>query len=329
MRVCIYGAGAVGGHLAGRFAAAGASVSLVARGAHLAAIRENGLRVETRDGVLQSRPAASDDPRALGTQDAVIVAVKAPALPQVAAGIAPLLGAETPVVFAMNGIPWWYFHAAGGRLDGTCLPRIDPDGAVQAAVGLDRAAGAVVYTACTVAAPGVIVAENPRNRIILGRPDGASRPRLAELAATLRGGGIEVEETARIRDAIWAKLLMNLVGGSLGILTGSAMRDVLCDPAAFEAATAMAREGAAIAHALGCDAGDPDAGVSRLAASAHKQSLLQDLELDRTMEIDALLRVPLDLARMAGTATPALDLIAGLAIRRARAAGLYAGCPPC
>jgi 2-dehydropantoate 2-reductase len=325
MRVCVYGAGAVGGHIAGRLAKGGAEVSLVARGPHLAAIQADGLRVEAKDGIIHTHPTASDDPQALGPQDAVIVTVKAPSLSQVAAGIGPLLGGDTPVVFAMNGIPWWYFHAHGGPLDGTRLPRIDPDAAVWNAVGPARAVGAVAYTACAVAAPGVIHAENPRNRLILGRPGGHGDALLEALAAALRAGGLEVEVTARIRDAIWAKLLMNLTGGSLGILTASAMKDALSNPASADAAAAMAREGVAIARALGCDPGDPEAGLPRLAVSTHKQSILQDLELGRSMEVDALLRVPLELARMADVATPTLDLIVGLAIQRARAAGLYAG----
>lgn len=325
MRVCIYGAGAVGGHVAGRLAKGGAEVSLVARGPHLAAIQANGLHVETKDGAIHIHPAASDDPRRLGPQDAVIVTVKAPALPQVATGIGPLLAEDTPVVFAMNGIPWWYFYAHGGPLDGTQLARIDPNGVLWDAVGPQRAIGAIAYTACTVTAPGVIHAENPRNRIILGRPDGSADRHLEGLAVALRAGGLEVEETNQIRDAVWAKLLMNLVGGPLGILTLSAMKDVLCDTAALAAARAMAQEGAAIARALGCDPGDPETGLPRLAVSRHKQSILQDLELGRIMEIDALLRVPLELGRMVDVATPTLDLIVGLAMQRARASGLYAG----
>lgn len=325
MKVCVYGAGAVGGHLAGRLAKGGADVSLVARGPHLAAIQANGLRVETKDGLIETRPLASDDPAKLGAQEIVFVTVKAPALPQVAAGIGHLLRDDTPVVFAMNGIPWWYFHAHGGAFDGRQLQRIDPDAAIWNTVGPMRAVGAVAYTACTVTAPGVIHAENPRNRLIIGRPDGSDDPRLEALAAVLRAGGIETEVTARIRDAIWTKLLMNLTGGSLGILTASPMKHALSNPAALAAATTMTKEGAAIARALGCNPDDPEAGLGRLTQSAHKQSILQDLELGRSMEVDALLRVPLELARMVDVATPMLDLVAGLAIQRARAARLYEG----
>lgn len=323
MNICVYGAGAVGGHLAARLEKGGAHISLVARGPHLAAIQENGLRVETKDGVLHCHPVASDDPQSLGTQDVVIVAVKAPSLPQVATGIGPLLAPHTRIVFVMNGIPWWYFHAHGGPFDGRRLPRIDPNDTVWRCVGPERVIGAVAHTACTVIAPGIIRAANARNRIILGRPDGKDDPLLTSLAAVMTEGGLEIEVTARIRDAVWEKVLMNLVGGSLGILTGSAMGEALSKRVIAEAADKMAQEGAAIARALGCDPGDPRAGLSRLKTSTHKQSILQDLLLGRSMEVDALFTVPLELARIAGVSTPMLDLIVGLAVQRARAAGLY------
>lgn len=327
-KICVFGAGAVGGHIAGRLGKAGMDVSLVARGAHLAAIRKQGLTVETPEGVLHSHPEASDDPADLGAQDVVIVAVKAPALPQVASQMAPLLGPDTPVVFVMNGIPWWYFHGVEGALADTRLERIDPNGAIWRAIGPERAVGAVAHTACTVPSPGVIRVGNPRNRIVMGRPDGATTPQLEALAEAMRQGGLSVDVTPRIRDAIWEKLLMNLVGGSLAILTGSPMGEALANPAILAAAEAMAREGAAIASALDCDAGDPAEGLSRLKVSKHKQSILQDLIARRNMEVDALLAAPLELARMAGVPTPAADLIVSLAVQQARAAGLYQGHAP-
>jgi len=325
MKICIFGVGAVGGHIAARLAGTDVELSVIARGPQLSALRADGLRVETPEGILHSRPMTRDDPKLLGVQDVVIVAVKAPALAQVAAGITPLLSPKTAVVFVMNGIPWWYFHAHGGPFDGRRLPHIDPHGAVWDLIGPTRAVGAVIHTSCTVTAPGVIRVANPRNRLVVGRPDGNADPVLANLAGYLRIGGLEVEVTSRIRDAVWEKLLMNLVGGSLGILTASAMGDALAIPAIALAAHEMAREGAAIARALGCEPGDPVAGLARLKVSTHKQSILQDLERGRSMEVAALLAVPLELARMAGASTPTLDLIVGLAVRRARAAGLYAG----
>lgn len=323
MKVCVYGAGAVGGHIAGRLAAGGTEVSLIARGAQLAAVRENGLRVETRDGVLTSRPSVTDRPADLGPQDVVVVAVKAPALSTIAEHVGALLHRDGVALFVGNGIPWWYFHAHGGALDGTRLRRLDPEGRLWDHVGPERAAGAVAYTACSVVAPGVIRAENLRNRLIVGRPDGRPDARLDAVAALLAPSGLEVAVTPRIRDAIWAKLVLNLVGGSLGVLSASAMADVLDKPVVARTAETMAGEGAAVARALGCDPGDPAEGLRKLATSSHLQSIVQDLQAGRPLEIDALFRVPLDLAEMAQVATPTLDLAVELATQRARATGQY------
>ncbi|MFE5837488.1 ketopantoate reductase family protein [Arthrobacter sp. NPDC056493] len=323
MKICIYGAGAVGGHIAGRLADSEAEVSLIARGEQLAAIREHGLRVETRDGTLVSHPAATDRPADLGPQDIVIVAVKAPSLPSIAEHIGSLLHKDSLVLFVMNGIPWWYFHSHGGALDGTQLRRLDPEQALWDHIGPERAVGAVAYTACSVIGPGVIRAGNPVNRLVIGRPDGRPDGRLDALASLLNPSGLEVTVTPKIRDAVWAKLLMNLIGGSLAVLTASPMKDVLNKPAIAGTAKAMADEGAAIARALGCEPGEPDEGLNKLAKSSHLQSIAQDLLAARPMEIDAMLRVPLDLAELVQVPTPNLDLAIELATQRARAAGQY------
>jgi 2-dehydropantoate 2-reductase len=323
MKICVYGAGAVGGHIAGRLAGSQAEVSLIARGDQLAAIREHGLRVETRDGTLLSHPFATDRPGELEPQDIVIVAVKAPSLPTIAKDLGSLLHKDSLVLFVMNGIPWWYFSSHGGDLDGTRLRRLDPESALWDHIGPERIAGAVAYTACSVIAPGVIRAANPVNRLIIGRPDGRADARLDALASLLNPSGLEVTVTSKIRDAVWAKLLMNLIGGSLAVLTASPMKDVLNKPAVAGTAKAMAGEGAAIARALGCDPGDPYEGLSKLAKSGHLQSIAQDLLAGRPMEIDAMFRVPLDLAELAQVPTPNLDLVIDLATQRARAAGQY------
>ena len=177
MRVCVYGAGAIGGHLATRLARGGAQVSVIARGPHLAAIQANGLTVHAVDGTHQTNMKAADDPTTLGPQDAVFVTVKAPALPQVAAGIAPLLGPDTPVVFVMNGIPWWYCLGLGGPHNNQRLPRIDPDDLLFRTIGAHRTMGGVVYSASAVVAPGVIEVEQPKSRFILGEIDGSERKR--------------------------------------------------------------------------------------------------------------------------------------------------------
>jgi 2-dehydropantoate 2-reductase len=326
MRVCVYGAGAIGGHLAVRFARGGAEVSVVARGPHLAAIQRDGLTVRAIDGEHHIRVPASDDPAQLGPQDAVVVTVKAPALPQVAAAITPLLRADTGVAFVMNGIPWWYFHALPGTLEGHRLSRIDPGGVLWHAVGPERAIGGVVYAASAVTAPGVIEVEQPRSRVVFGEPDGRLSDRAEALAALLRAGGIIGEVSPDIRTELWNKLINNLAGGSLAVLGGAAPRDVYAEPVCAAAGEAVMAEATAIAEALGSK---PNRNFAQRIASTramdHKPSILQDLELGRNMEIDGLFDAPLELARLAGVAVPTLELLVGLAKVRARGAGLYAG----
>ena len=324
MRICVYGAGAIGGHLAVRLARGGAEVSVVARGAHLAAIQANGLTVHAVDGTHQERVQASDDPTTLGPQDAVFVTVKAPALPEVAAGIGPLLKPETPVAFVMNGIPWWYFNRLGGPHDGAVLPRVDPDNALLHAIGPARTLGGVVYSASAVVAPGVIEVEQPKSRVILGEIDGTLSPRLQTLAGLITKGGISGEASTEIRTEIWNKLISNLAGGTLAVLSGSAPKTAYTEPAAREAGLRVMQEAAAIAGALGArPATNHAVRVANQSAMDHKPSILQDLELGRPMEVDGMFDAPLVLARMAGVETPTLDLLVALCKLKARSSGLY------
>ncbi len=325
MRVCVYGAGAIGGHIAARLALGGAQVSLVARGAHLDAIRARGLTVHAHDGTHLSHPQASADPRELGPQDAVIVTVKAPALPSVAAGIAPLLGPETPVAFVMNGIPWWYFLGTPGPFEGTRLPEVDPEGAVERAIGLHRTIGGVVYSATEVVEPGVVRSEHGNIRVILGEPDGQVSPRAQALAAVIAAGGMPSPVTPDIRTEVWRKLLGNLASGPLCVLSRQGVRDTYADPALRAAARRLAEEARAVAAALGSDPGEDAVERVANATMAHKPSILQDLELGRPMEVGALFDAPLRLARLTGTPTPGLDLLIGLVRKAAAAAGLYRG----
>ena len=251
MKICVYGAGAIGGHIAARLFRAGATVSVVARGSHLAAIQDNGLTVHAVDGVHHAAVRASDDPATLGPQDAVFVTVKAPALPSVATFIGPLLGPETPVAFVMNGIPWWYFDHLPGPLEGRSLPRIDPDDGMRRALGPGRAIGGVVYSASAVTAPGVVEVEQPKSRVILGEPDGSLSGRVRTLAGLITAGGISGEATAAIRTEIWNKLISNLAGGTLAVLTGSAPKGIYTEPAAEQAALRMMQEATEIARVMG------------------------------------------------------------------------------
>jgi 2-dehydropantoate 2-reductase len=324
MRICIYGAGAIGGHLAARLHRAGAEVSVVARGGHLAAIQANGLTVHAVDGTHHAPVRAAADPAELGKQDAVLVTVKAPALPAVAASIQPLLGADTPVAFVMNGIPWWYFDHLPGPHEGTSLPRIDPGDALRRALGEGRAIGGVVYSASAVTAPGVVAVEQPKSRVILGEPDGTLSDRVQTLAGLITKGGISGEATEAIRTEIWNKLISNLAGGTLAVLTGSAPKGIYLEPAAEQAALRIMQEATAIAQALGADPlTDHDRRIGGQRSMDHKPSILQDLELGRPMEIDGMFDAPLELAHLAGVAVPTLELLVALCKLRARSSGLY------
>ncbi len=326
MKICIYGAGAVGGHLAARLARGGADVSVIARPAISEAIRANGLRVVTPDGDMHVRVTAASEARQLGAQDVVIVTAKAPALPEVAKGLALLLGAHTAVVFAMNGIPWWYFQGREGPMGQRRLPLIDPGDVMWNAVETRRVVGAVVNTACEVLEPGVVRVTNRTNRLVLGEPDGTESDRVTALATVLRAGGMTIDITRDIRSEVWEKLIINLCGAPMMVLTQMQAADVYSDPACALAAARIGAEAAAIGRALGCTiAFDADRWIAQGRNFKHKASMARDLELGRAMEIDAVLTVPLQLARELGVATPTLDLLIALTVLRARAAGLYEG----
>jgi 2-dehydropantoate 2-reductase len=327
MRIRVFGAGAVGGYLAGYLANGGAEVSIVARGAHLAAIRANGLIVETPDHRINVRLPASDAPAELGRQDAVIVTVKAPGLSSVAAGIVPLLNGDTPVAFVMNGIAWWYFHAHGGVLEGRRLSRLDPDNALWRAVSPQRAIGGVFWPACSVPAPGVIRLLSGAGRgTVFGEPDGTTTPRIEALAGAFRAAALPVTIAPDIRELIWQKLAFNLSAGPMCVLTQTAVRATHEEAALIECSRRLLAEAEAIARAMGCRLDiDADRVVATNTRLAHRPSILQDLEARRPMEIDALYTVPLEMARLKNVPTPTLNLLVAMIRQRARAAGLYRG----
>jgi 2-dehydropantoate 2-reductase len=312
VKITVFGTGAIGSHVAARLVQAGRSeVSVIARGPQWEAICARGITVQAPDGSFNARPRAEQDPAALGPQDAVIVTVKAPAVTSVAEAIGPLLGPETPVVFVINGIPWWW---------GENLAALDPGGVVRARVGLARSIGGVVWSACTVTEPGVVKVQSASSRVIFGELDNSLSPRIQALAAALDGPGMGGVASDDIRTAIWTKLLNNLTNGPICLLTRRDMKATFSDPAILAAAKAVMHEGLAVAQALGHPVpGDPTAQILRSVGIAHKPSILQDLEAGRVLEFEALLSVPLQLAREAGVATPVLELLVALARQAARA----------
>jgi 2-dehydropantoate 2-reductase len=324
MKVCVYGAGAIGTYLAGRLAQGGAEVSVIARGAKLAAICQNGVSVKTPVREIRAPIAATDDAATLKPQDVVMVAVKAPSLPLIAAGLRQLVGADTLVCFVMNGIPWWYFQAHGGAHDGRRLPRIDPGDVMLSTVGAARIVGGVIFAGCDLAAPGEVHVENPRTRLALGRPDGSNAPRLDVLADHLRDDDFDVEVTPHIRRVVWSKLQMNLCSGLFGCLTNAAPKWAYAEPACELGVRRLVAEVGAVAQAMGCPAAfDGDKLLARVRNQVHKTSIAQDLEAGRPMEFDAMFGAPLEMARLMKVETPTLDLLVALVKVRAVQSGSF------
>ena len=324
MKVCIYGAGAIGGHIGALLAQTDVEVSLVARGAHLAAINENGLRLRTGQDELVARVPATDDPATLGEQDFVIVTLKSHQLPGAVASIQPLLGPETAVVTAMNGIPYWYFHGLQGEFAGSRIEAVDPGGVVWDGLTPDRVIGCVVYTALEVIEPGVIAHESG-DRYSLGEPDGGKSERALALSAAMSAAGLKVPVKKNIRDELWLKLWGNLSFNPISVLTHGHLEQMAGEPGTRAIARAMMVEAQTIAEKLGARfAVDVDRRMDMSkAVGPHKPSTLQDLERGRPMEIDALLTSVQEMGVLTGTPTPTMDMILALVQQRARNAGLY------
>jgi 2-dehydropantoate 2-reductase len=322
MRICIFGAGAVGSHFAVRLALAGHDVSCVMRGPHLAAVKTHGLTLRVGEAKFNAKVKASDDPATLGPQDLVISTLKATGVASLATGLKPLLGTDTPVIFAQNGIPWWYDIGLPAEHPAPPdLSFLDPGGALRAAVAKERIIGGVIFSSNEVIEPGVVANLSPeRNMLLIGECDDRPSDRIAKLRATLEGASIASAATAQIRETIWSKLLTNMSMSILCLLTGQTARAVRDEPALQHVIPRLLDE----ANAVGQSCIPNVKRVTRSGpAPEHKPSILQDYELGRAMEIDVLVRAPAAFARAASLSTPMLDLIAGLAIQRARDKGLY------
>jgi 2-dehydropantoate 2-reductase len=322
MRICIFGAGAVGSHFAVRLAQAGHDVSCVMRGPHLAAVKARGLTLRVGDAETNAKVRASDDPAALGPQDLVISTLKATGVASLATGLKPLLGAETPVIFAQNGIPWWY--DIGLPANHPAMPDLgflDSGGALRAAVPKARIIGGVIFSSNEVIEPGVVANISPdRNMLLIGECDDRASERIAHLRTVLEAASIASVPVPQIRETIWSKLLTNMSMSVLCLLTGQTARAVRDEPSLQHVIPRLLDE----ANAVGQSCIPAVKRLSRTGpAPEHKPSILQDYELGRAMEIDALVRAPAAFARAASLSTPMLDLIAGLAIQRARDKGLY------
>lgn len=324
MKVCVYGAGAIGGQVAAALARSGVEVSVVARGPHLAAMREKGLTLIDGDDRFTVRPRCSEDARDLGPQDYVIVALKAHSVPGVVDRLKPLLGPDTAVVTAANGVPWWYFYKHGGPLDGRRLETVDPGGRQWDAIGPERAIGCVLWQAAEIVEPGVVQLTHG-NRMPLGEPDGGRSERVERLSKAMMAAGLKSPVKNRIRDEMWMKLWGNLSFNPVSVLTHGTLERLASDPDSRVVVRAMMVEAREIAEKLGVKfAMDVDKRIDvAREVGAHKTSMLQDLESGRPMELDALVGVVIELGRLVGVATPMIELVYGLVRQRARLAGCY------
>lgn len=323
-RICIVGAGAVGGYLGVKLALAGESINVLARGATLDALRTEGLRL-TEDGTTHTVPVhASNDATALGVQDVVIVAVKAPAMESVAQTITPLIGPDTCVVVAMNGVPWWFFDRPG-PLEGQRLQSVDPHGRIAEAIPIRNVLGCVVHLTCSTSAPGH-VRHGFGKRLILGEPAGGPSPRLEATSALFERAGLQIERSEAIQRDIWFKLWGNMTMNPVSVLTGATCDRILDDPQVSAFCLAIMEEAKAIGARIGCpiaQSGEERSAVTRQ-LGVFKTSMLQDAEAGRgPLEIDALVASVREIGQHVGVPTPQIDALLGLVRLHAQTRGLY------
>ena len=309
-KICIVGAGAIGGFLGTRLAAAGHSVSALARGATLQALRTQGWRLKTAQGQIQAPAHAHSDAQLLGPQDLVVIAVKGPALSEVAQALGPLLGPKTVVMPAMNGVPWWF--CAGRAGFGPSLQSVDPGGAIASAIGMERVMGCVVHAGTFTPEPG-LVQHRMGQGLLIGEPRGGVSERVQQATALMASAGFEAVAIANIRYDIWYKLWGNLTMNPVSALTGATADRILADPLVRAFCSAAMVEAQAVGERLGCpieqSPEDRHAITARL--GAFKTSMLQDVEAGRPIELDAIVGAVCEIAQVLGLATPHIDALMG------------------
>lgn len=324
MKVAIYGAGAIGGWIGVKLAQAGHEVGVVARGATLAALREQGLRMIEGGSTQTVTVQAAQDPTELGVQDLVVVAVKGPAMASVAAHIAPLLGAQTVVLTAMNGVPWWFCDGLHGDFAGKRLKSIDPDGAIAAAIPSAQTVGCVVHASCLVEAPGVI-RHHQGNGLIIGEALGRPSERVKALAETLAAAGFNASVSEQIQRDVWYKLWGNMTMNPISAITGATTDRILGDELARNFVTSIMLEAKEIGARFGIaiDQAPEDRHAVTLKLGAMKTSMLQDVQARKAVELDALVSAVRELGQLTGVKTPYTDALLGLARLHASTLGLY------
>ncbi|MEX2644489.1 MAG: 2-dehydropantoate 2-reductase [Acetobacterales bacterium] len=324
MKLCVFGAGAIGGLIGGRLAAAGMDPLLVARGAQLAALRDGGLRLESAAGAAAVPVRATDRPDLEEVQGVVFVCLKAHGLPAAAEGIAALCGPDTALVMVLNGIPWWYFHRLGGPHHGHRIEMLDPGGRIARALDPARVIGCVAHAAAHVEAPGHVVSVG-NERFILGEPDGSDSPRLRAACKAMADAGMQPEPGARIRDDIWLKLSGNAALNPISVLTGATMVEMCRDPDMRALVERIMGECRAVGQALGARfAVDVPTRIGWAdSLGMFRPSTLQDYEAGRPLEIDPLVGVVPELGRLCGISTPVTETVYSMVKSKAELKGLY------
>ncbi|MFM0753320.1 2-dehydropantoate 2-reductase [Paraburkholderia strydomiana] len=324
MKAVIYGAGAIGGWMGVKLAQAGHEIGVVARGATLAALREHGLRLIEGGETRTVRVRAAEDPAELGVQDLVVVAVKGPAMASVAAHIAPLLGPQTLVLTAMNGVPWWFCDGLGGDFAGKRLKSVDPDGAIAAAIPGEQTVGCVVHASCLVEAPGVI-RHHQGNGLIVGEAAGRPSERVKALTEALVAAGFNASMSEQIQRDVWYKLWGNMTMNPISAMTGATTDRILSDELVRNFVTSIMLEAKEIGARFGIpiDQAPQDRHAVTLKLGAMKTSMLQDVEARKPVELDALVSAVRELGQLTGVQTPYTDALLGLARLHASTLGLY------
>jgi 2-dehydropantoate 2-reductase len=324
LRVCVVGAGAVGGMIGARLAASGTATSALARGETLEALRHNGWRLIEHDGEISGPVRASDDAAELGPHDVVVVAVKAQSLPELAPRLTPMHGPDTVGVPALNGDPWWFCDGLGGPVDGRRLRAVDPDGVIAEALPPARVIGCVVHLSASTASPGVVL-HGTKHSLILGEPHGGTSERLESVAALLRHGGFDVTLSRRIQDDVWFKLWGNLTMNPISVLTGTTMDRIIADPLVEQLISAIMSEAREIGRRIGTPVAQDIAERLEITRSmgSMRTSMLQDADAGRSIELDALVGAVRELGQAVDVATPFTDALLGLTRVAAQARGLY------
>ena len=310
-KICVFGAGAIGGYIGARLThKAVADVSLVARGTHLAAMEANGLTLKQGGETFTVRPRVTSDPESLGPQDFVIITLKAYALSAALDQIEPLLGKDTAILFAQNGLPWWYFYKHGGPYDGRRIESVDPGGKIWERLGPERALGSVVWQAAELEGAGVVV-HKYGERMPIAEPSGEKTGRAMLLSKLLLNAGIKSPVRSNLRDEIWLKLWQNLSFNPVSVLTLGTLEQLATNQNTRRVLRAMMEEARTVGEALGVKFSvgiDERIGMAEKVGN-HRTSMLQDVEAGRATELDSLLGVVIELAQMVGIATPTLNLV--------------------